>query len=288
MRVRLPNGKVIHGHSRGEARLLYNEVFNEQVYLRNGVELRDGDVVFDVGANIGLFSLFVGEILPNATIYAFEPVPDIYEYLRRNTRCIEEKAKLRNVGLSDRESREIFTFYPHLPCFSTSCPSRLERRWDDLRDMLDRMSAPRPGRARPIREKLRSWGVKGLLYYASRKRDRLCTLTRLSKVVEEQGIERIDLLKIDVEGAEWDVLRGIDEEHWRKIRQLVIEVHDVQPGADGMADWLGDRGYDVAVDRADENRRSPVALLYALRRRGVDPSEHRSRDLARSGGPAVV
>jgi len=265
--------------------LLYNEVFNEQVYLRNGIELRDGDVVFDVGANIGLFSLFVGEILQDATIYAFEPVPDIFEYLRRNTGGIEEKVKLRNAGLSDRESQEVFTFYPHLPCFSTSCPNRLERRWEDLRDMLHHMSGPSADRPRPIRDKLRAWGVKGLLFYASRKRDRLCTLTRLSTIVEEQGIERIDLLKIDVEGAEWEVLRGIGEDDWRKIRQLVIEVHDVQPGADDMADWLDDRGYDVDVDRTNADRRSPVSLLYARRREpSEEPSAVYTEAIARSAG----
>ena len=144
MRVRLPNGKVIHGHSRGEARLLYNEVFNEQVYLRNGIELRDGDVVFDVGANIGLFSLFVGEILQDATIYAFEPVPDIFEIPTPQYgghRRKSEAPERRPVG--SRESGS-FHLLPASSMLSTSCPNRLEQRWEDLRDMLHHMSGPTP------------------------------------------------------------------------------------------------------------------------------------------------
>ena len=293
MRIRMPNGMVIHGHSRGEARLLFDEIFTKQVYLRNGIELHEGDVVLDVGANLGLFSLFLGETLRDVTIYAFEPVPDIFESLRLNTSRMDGKIVLRNVGLSDREGQAVFTYYPHLPCFSTSCPDRLEKRWADLRDILIRMDEQRAGHGRGVlqsmRERVRSWGVSGLLYYASRKKDRVCMLTRLSTIISDQGIDRIDLLKIDVEGSEWDVLRGCDKADWGKIKQLVVEVHDVESGADGMSAWLEDRGYEVAIDHTDEDRRSPVSLIYARRRKPGDGSSSRSSQaLVRPGGPVAV
>ena len=293
MRIRMPNGMMIHGRSRGEARLLFDEIFTKQVYLRNGVELREGDVVLDVGANLGLFSLFLGETLRDVAVYAFEPIPDIFEFLRLNTSRMEERILLRNVGLSDREGQAAFTYYPHLPCFSTSCPDRLEKRWADLRDDLIGMGRKRSAHDRaplqPFREKLRSWGLSGLLYYASRKKDRLCTLTRLSKIVADHGIDRIDLLKIDVEGSEWDVLRGCDEADWGKIKQLVVEVHDVESGADGMSEWLQERGYEVAIDRTHEERRSPVSLLYAIRRKpGAAPSRRQSQAVVRSDGSVAV
>ncbi|APW62348.1 FkbM family methyltransferase [Paludisphaera borealis] len=292
MKIRMPNGMVIHGHSRGEARLLFDEIFNKQVYVRNGIELQEGDVVVDVGANLGLFSLFLGETLRDVTLYAFEPVPDIFESLRLNTSRLEGRIVLRNAGLSDREGQAVFTYYPHLPCFSTSCPDRLEKRWADLRDILIRMGDQRAGgggRLREAREKVRSWGVSGLLYYASRKKDRVCTLTRLSKTISDHGIDRIDLLKVDVEGSEWDVLRGVDEADWRKIKQLVVEVHDVESGAEGMSEWLEDRGYQVAIDHTNEDRRSPVSLLYARRRKpGAGSSARSSQALVQPGGPVAV
>lgn len=291
MRIRMPNGMVIQAQSRGEARLLFDEIFTKRVYLRNGVELNEGDVVLDVGANLGLFSLFVGEALRDVAVHAFEPVPDVFERLRLNTSRMKGGIHLYNIGLSDREGQAMFAYYPRLPCFSTSCPDRLEKRWDDLRDILIRMARRDAGRGplQAVREKLRSWGVSGLLYYASRKQDRLCKLARLSTIVSERGIDRIDLLKIDVEGGEWDVLRGVDEADWGKIKQLVVEVHDVESGADGMSEWLEDRGYDVSIDRTDENRRSPVSLLYARRRRPEGgPSSRSSRRLVRPDGPAAV
>lgn len=56
----------------------------------------------------------------------------------------------------------------------------------------------------------------------------------LSTVLKEQGLrgKTIDFLKVDVEGAESKVLTGIDDETWRCINQLVVEVHD---GDDGRA-----------------------------------------------------
>ncbi|HYO62398.1 MAG TPA: amino acid adenylation domain-containing protein, partial [Pyrinomonadaceae bacterium] len=57
----LPNGMRVAYLNHGETYSLYEEIFEERVYLKHGVELGDGAVVFDVGANIGMFSLFVGE-----------------------------------------------------------------------------------------------------------------------------------------------------------------------------------------------------------------------------------
>jgi FkbM family methyltransferase len=59
---------------------------------------------------------------------------------------------------------------------------------------------------------------------------------RLSRLIDEAGIDRIDFLKIDVEGAEADVLAGLD---WRRHRPRLILVEAVEPGsmADASAKW---------------------------------------------------
>jgi len=53
-----------------------------------------------------------------------------------------------------------------------------------------------------------------------------CELRTLSSVLCEQQLDRVDLLKIDVEGAERDVLQGIQDGDWSLIQQIVVEVHD--------------------------------------------------------------
>lgn len=54
-----------------------------------------------------------------------------------------------------------------------------------------------------------------------------CAVTTLAAFIREQRLSRIDLLKIDVEGSELAVLRGLDAAGWATVRQLVAEVHDV-------------------------------------------------------------
>jgi hypothetical protein len=53
-----------------------------------------------------------------------------------------------------------------------------------------------------------------------------CQMRTLSEVIEAEKVERIDLLKIDVEKSEHQVLAGLDEAHWSKIHQAIVEVHD--------------------------------------------------------------
>jgi hypothetical protein len=51
-----------------------------------------------------------------------------------------------------------------------------------------------------------------------------CPVRTLSGVIREHGVQRIDLLKIDVEGAETDVLAGLEEYHWPLVRQMAMEI----------------------------------------------------------------
>nr|AFB69908.1 OciA [uncultured bacterium] len=69
----LPNGLEIVHLNAYETDYLYREIFEDECYLRHGITLSDRATVVDIGANIGLFSLFVMSRSPGAKIYAFEP-----------------------------------------------------------------------------------------------------------------------------------------------------------------------------------------------------------------------
>ena len=60
--VELPNGWEVHASSRSEVSFLYHEIFEEQSYLQHGITVQDGDVIVDVGANIG-----AGQLLKQPT-----------------------------------------------------------------------------------------------------------------------------------------------------------------------------------------------------------------------------
>ena len=52
----------------------------------------------------------------------------------------------------------------------------------------------------------------------------------LATLIEEERLERIDLLKIDAEKSELAILRGLRDADWRIVRQIVVEVHDPEGG----------------------------------------------------------
>src|SRR4030095_6755761 len=93
----LPNGLEIVQLNQYETKYVYKEIFEDQCYLRHGIRLRDGDTVVDIGANIGLFSLFVMSRCENATIYACEPAPELYDLLKANCDAYGSNVRALNV-----------------------------------------------------------------------------------------------------------------------------------------------------------------------------------------------
>ncbi|WP_046880112.1 hypothetical protein, partial [Pseudomonas aeruginosa] len=59
LEVDLPSGHRVAGLNLNETEYVYQEIFVDEVYSRDGIVLPPDAVVLDVGANIGLFSLYI-------------------------------------------------------------------------------------------------------------------------------------------------------------------------------------------------------------------------------------
>ncbi len=90
-RVFFPGGFSCYApsHAEGEAELIYNEVINRQEYFRHGLSVTGAQCVLDVGANIGIFTLLVKQLVPEASVYAFEPMRETFQVLEANIRLHE-------------------------------------------------------------------------------------------------------------------------------------------------------------------------------------------------------
>ncbi|HEX8145434.1 MAG TPA: amino acid adenylation domain-containing protein, partial [Pyrinomonadaceae bacterium] len=256
----LPNGMTVMHLNRGETEFLYQEIFAEHSYLKNGIKLREGDCVFDVGANIGLFSLFVKQHCPQARLYAFEPLPPLFEVLKMNMALHAEDVKVFECGLSNETRGETFTFYPHCSIISGQHADAAQER-EVVRSFLlhdgagDEISAG-------MMEELLSARLESESYE--------CRLKTLSEVMADEGVERIDLLKVDVEKSEMEVLGGIREEDWPKIRQLIVEVHDVEGRLERVKTLLREHGYELTVEQDSTLKETALYNIYALRSAGEE------------------
>lgn len=285
---RLPNGLLFLGHSAFQTGGLYKEIYQDETYFKHGISLTDGDCVFDVGANIGMFSLFVKDRWRNARVFAFEPLPRNFELLRANVALYGLDVKIYDCGLSARSGSATFTYYPNAPAMSglaaaagTLSDKELIR---SVRTWLQTV-APDADQALLPAEELDEMVEKYLI-----NEDYTCQLKTLSEVIRENNLDRVDLLKIDVEKSEADVLAGMEESDWKKIRQVVMEVHSKEL-YEHIVPIFEKRGFNFAVERTfNEPSNGPqsveVYMLYARRQEEKTHSSNGQRN-ATTGQPSA-
>lgn len=135
------------------------------------------ETIFDVGANVGDVTLYMLDVFPRATIYAFEPCSSSYE--RLSQRIAEsphrDRVKLFNLGFYDEEGRRMLHLTSHHGANS-------------LVDVTPGYHEANPQVTECAAEEV--------------------ALVRLDDFIAEQGVDHVDLMKIDVEGVETEVIAG--------------------------------------------------------------------------------
>ncbi|WP_299411531.1 FkbM family methyltransferase [Acaryochloris sp. IP29b_bin.148] len=257
----LPNRVEVAHLNPYETEYLYKEIFIDQVYQKHGVVLQDGDCVVDIGANIGLFTLFVQQQCPNGTVYAFEPAPHAFDKLQCNATLYGQNTHLFNCGLGGSDSVETFTFYPNSSVFSSFAADSLEDEQAIravILNMLQRDQAMTESEIDALADEFLKDRLNKETYQAQ--------LRTLSSIIEEHQIGKIDLLKLDAEKSELPVLQGIKEEHWPIIQQMVVEVHD-QEGSiiEAVKTLLRTKGFELIIDEEDMLQSSGLYNIYAIR-----------------------
>ncbi len=189
----------------------------EQIFYIN--YLREGMVVFDVGANIGeLALLFSRFVMPSGKVYSFEASEATFEKLSGILSLSGRKnVELNHLALCDRSGFVEFYVYPEEYA-----------SWNTL--------ANRP---------LKSYGVD----VKSVKREQVSSST-LDTFCQEKGISHIDLLKIDAEGAEYQILLGAQHMlEQKRVKCCVFEfgatTFDMGNTPTMIEDYLAQVGYRV-------------------------------------------
>jgi amino acid adenylation domain-containing protein/FkbM family methyltransferase len=249
----LPNGMLISHQNKAETDFLYHEIFEGESYLQHGITLNAHACVFDVGANIGLFALFVGQQVPTARVYSFEPIPAVFESLRANTALYLPAPKIFQCGLSQNAGTASFTWYRH--------NSVLSGRYADPQE--EHLAVRTFLQNQATEEELSGQELDRLIGDRLQREQITCQLRTLSSIIREEGIGQIDLLKVDVEKSELDVLLGIETEDWRRIRQIVVEVHDTEGRLSHIVQLLESHGYALQIVQGELLKGTNLYNIYA-------------------------
>ncbi|GAA3760286.1 hypothetical protein GCM10022402_42760 [Salinactinospora qingdaonensis] len=249
-----PEGALLVAQlNRTETDFLYREIFSDNAYLRHGITIPADGVVVDVGANIGMFSLLAAASAPGVRIVAVEPVAELARAAAVNAELHGADVTVLNHGLGSDAGEVDFTYYPNNSVMSGMYAEAAADR-DVLRSYLVTGDGAQPG---PQFDRL----VADRMTTEPRR----CAVTTLTDVVAEQKLERIDLLKVDVEKAEADVLAGIDAATWERIDRLVVEVHDLEGRLETVLALLDSLGFETAHDRDRRLELTPCYNVYARR-----------------------
>ena len=186
----------------------FKEIFMEECYMHGmGLELSDRPIIFDIGANVGLFSLYAASKYPNAKILSYEPMTVNFKHVEKNKNLNKHcriipinKAVAGHLG-------EIKMVCEQDTDFSTTATIM-----SDKSDNNKEVTVP---------------------------------CLRLQDIFDEYKIDKCDFMKMDCEGTEFDVIYGCPTDYLSRINQIAMEVHGDQKTNEELKKYLTHNGFEV-------------------------------------------
>ena len=150
-------------------------------YAKEGFDIKNDDIIIDIGGHIGLFSIYASQKCKSGKIFTFEPVIDNFKILRENIETNKNKNIFpENIAISNKNSK--------VTIFLSD---------DDA----------------------------GHGMYSKSSNSITINAINLEEIFLKNNLKKCDFLKIDAEGAEFDILENISEDMLKTISKIVIEYH---------------------------------------------------------------
>ena len=226
-RLPLDNGLSIYLPSHtmlGATNFLVKEIFGRRRYYREGFEIHSDDTIVDVGANMGVFVLWAAPQAPRGRIVAVEPT-GVIDCLELNVRLnqLENVTPIKAAVGRDGQQLE-FIEYPGF-------------------NIVTHHAGVRPAAITRF--------LINLLYFRYKRPTVSSTAPCISlgKIMDEHGLQRVNYLKIDCEGGEYQAFRDLTPEYWRRIERVAMEFHQLQPDQKhgDLVECLKQQGFEVEV-----------------------------------------
>jgi FkbM family methyltransferase len=193
----------------------FRENFFDDVYFKHIPEAvyknKTNPVIIDIGANVGYFSLATFAKFPGAEIYSFEPHPYCFEVMSDYKQSFEQfNWNVFQEAVSDQNG-SIFLNTQTVSGFTT---------------------------------------MASVFENAEKKERFLAKTIQLDTFLSEKGINNIDVMKFDCEGAEYSIIYSLLEESFAKINSMCIEAHrgdQKSQNINSLNKYLVNKGYTTEV-----------------------------------------
>jgi len=177
--------------------------------------IKTGDVFFDIGAQIGYYTIIAStRVGKKGHVYSFEPFPPSFQVLRNNIQMNNfQNVSLYNLAVSDKK----------------------EYTWLYLQNRENSGSATFISSKQFFKQEKAGYITK-------------VECTTIDDFIREKNIQKVDLIKIDTEGAEPKVLSGMQNLLSSGCPKILIEINEKQLNSFGyfkeyIYEYLSDRGY---------------------------------------------
>jgi FkbM family methyltransferase len=208
---RLRQGVEFRLHAPTYDSYIINEIWMDKVYTPSPeFSIRDGWVVVDVGGHKGIFAVFAATSAKDVKVYSFEASPENFACLSHNVDLNKlSNVKAFNVAVGGQDGESILNLYEE----------------SGQNTLLQRSDA----RLQPVGSvRVETW-----------------SLARVLKTAATQ----VNLLKMDIEGMEYETLFSCPDEYLQRVERIALEYHDVLVRVphtiDDLVEFLNARGFST-------------------------------------------
>lgn len=216
--LRLRQGVEFCVHAPSCDTFIINEIWVDKVYTPSSrFSVRDGWVVVDIGGHKGIFAVFAATSARDVKAYSFEASPENFACLSRNIRLNNlSNIKAFNVAVGGRDGKSTLNLYK-----------------ENGQNTLLQRSNPH---LQPVGSvKVETWSLATVLNMVA---------------------SQVNLLKMDIEGMEYETLFSCPDEYLQRIERIALEYHDVLVRVPHtvfeLVEFLNARGFSTHLTPGNE------------------------------------
>jgi len=215
----------VHPNSLALNLVFYTVFLKDEYDILKRFKLKEHDIIIDIGAHLGFFTIKAAKKAFNGNVYAFEPFSLHYRLLEENIISNNIKnVKFYNQAITDKAGELSFFYTMHGDPGDTS---------------LFKINPEE----KTFEEKVKSVALKDFFI--------------------QEKVQKCDFLKLDCEGAEYSILMTTDDSTLAKIEKIAMEWHRFQQDHDpkALAEFLKEKGFNL-IEPNSYNKKTGFLFAY--------------------------